>query len=74
MDIVRVWKDAEYRRSMGVVAHPAGEVDLSDATLATVAGGAGKTWVCPSKFICQTTQLTTTTTTAQTAKSVCVCP
>ncbi|WHT22806.1 mersacidin/lichenicidin family type 2 lantibiotic [Crossiella sp. CA-258035] len=74
MDIVRVWKDAEYRRSLGIVAHPAGEVNLSDAALANVAGGARPTWVCPSKVVCQTTPTTTTTTTAQTAKSVCVCP
>ena len=47
-DIIRAWKDAEYRRSLSeaeramLPEHPAGLVDLTDAELATVAGGKRK--------------------------------
>ena len=44
-DIIRAWKDAEYRQSLSeaeramLPEHPAGLIDLTDAELATVAGG-----------------------------------
>ena len=44
-DIIRAWKDAEYRQSLSeaerdmLPEHPAGLVDLTDAELVTVAGG-----------------------------------
>ncbi|MBV9020938.1 MAG: mersacidin/lichenicidin family type 2 lantibiotic [Ktedonobacteraceae bacterium] len=45
IDIVRAWKDAEYRESLSseelaqVPAHPAGEVELAEGDLAGVVGG-----------------------------------
>ena len=47
-DIIRAWKDAEYRQSLSeaeravLPEHPAGLIDLTDAELATVAGGKKK--------------------------------
>ena len=44
-DIIRAWKDAEYRQSLSeaeramLPEHPAGLIDVTDAELATVAGG-----------------------------------
>src|SRR5579885_3521740 len=44
-DIVRAWKDQSYRQSLSqeqlsqLPANPAGEVELSDATLASIYGG-----------------------------------
>ena len=44
-DIIRAWKDEEYRNSLSELEraalpqHPAGEIELSDAELETVAGG-----------------------------------
>jgi len=44
-DIIRAWKDAKYRQSLNaeelaaVPAHPAGDVELSEAELASVDGG-----------------------------------
>jgi mersacidin/lichenicidin family type 2 lantibiotic len=44
-NIVRAWKDAEYRRSLSQAErallpdHPAGAVELTDAELAAIAGG-----------------------------------
>ena len=44
-DIIRAWKDGEYRQSLSeaeramLPEHPAGLIDLTDAELATVAGG-----------------------------------
>jgi mersacidin/lichenicidin family type 2 lantibiotic len=46
-DIVRAWKDPEYRRSLSaaeqtlVPAHPAGSIELADEDLPQVAGGTG---------------------------------
>jgi len=46
VDIVRAWKDAEYRASLSeteramVPANPAGMVELTDEELEGVAGGA----------------------------------
>ena len=45
VDLIRAWKDAEYRASLSdaeraaLPAHPAGLVELPDEDLATVAGG-----------------------------------
>jgi mersacidin/lichenicidin family type 2 lantibiotic len=41
LDIIRAWKDEEYRLSLGEAApaHPAGLVELTDADLELVAGG-----------------------------------
>ena len=45
-DIVRAWKDAEYRQSLSIEEqarlpeHPAGAIDLADEDLHQVAGGA----------------------------------
>jgi mersacidin/lichenicidin family type 2 lantibiotic len=44
-DIIRAWKDEEYRRSLTdaeraqLPAHPAGLIELDDADLGLVAGG-----------------------------------
>ena len=44
-DIVRAWKDAEYRRTLSpeqraqIPAHPAGLIELADADLDQVSGG-----------------------------------
>ena len=44
-DIIRAWKDQEYRDSLSeaeraaLPQHPAGLIELSDAELETVAGG-----------------------------------
>lgn len=61
-DIIRAWKDAKYRESLSaeelaaLPAHPAGDVELSDAELAGVDGG---------------TQITPTTTALRTAVQIC---
>ena len=45
IDVVRAWKDAEYRESLSseelalVPAHPAGEVELAEEDLLGVTGG-----------------------------------
>jgi mersacidin/lichenicidin family type 2 lantibiotic len=45
VDIIRAWKDAEYRLSLTeeqraqLPAHPAGIIELTDADLGAVAGG-----------------------------------
>lgn len=47
IDVVRAWTDEAYRRSLGpaelaqLPANPAGEIELIDADLATICGGAG---------------------------------
>ncbi len=44
-DIIRAWKDAEYRQSLSeteramLPEHPAGLIELSDADLGIVSGG-----------------------------------
>lgn len=48
MNIIRAWKDNEYRANLSEVelallpAHPAGLVELTDGELAAVAGGKKK--------------------------------
>ena len=45
IDIVRAWKDAEYRESLSseelalAPAHPAGEVELAEEDLLSISGG-----------------------------------
>jgi mersacidin/lichenicidin family type 2 lantibiotic len=45
LDVIRVWKDAEYRSNLAasepgeIPANPAGMIDLSDVELSGVAGG-----------------------------------
>ena len=45
IDVVRAWKDAEYRESLSseelalVPAHPAGEVELAEEDLLAITGG-----------------------------------
>lgn len=45
IDIIRVWKDAAYRKSLtsaqlaSVPGNPAGQIELSDTELTAVAGG-----------------------------------
>jgi mersacidin/lichenicidin family type 2 lantibiotic len=57
-DIIRAWKDAEYRANMsdaeraGLPAHPAGLIDLSDEELASVQGRAGGNNVTHRAFTC----------------------
>ena len=46
-DIIRAWKDEDYRRSLSeaeralLPQHPAGHVELTDAELRAVSGGGG---------------------------------
>jgi mersacidin/lichenicidin family type 2 lantibiotic len=47
LDIIRAWKDEEYRLSLDetlLPAHPAGLVELTDADLEQVAGGHHDDW------------------------------
>ena len=64
IDIIRAWKDPEYRATLteaelaALPAHPSGQVDLSDSDLDGVAGAESteqlETWGCcktlPSSF------------------------
>ena len=46
-DIVRAWKDEEYRQSLGqetLAENPAGVVELSDESLELVSGGCHRAW------------------------------
>ena len=51
LDIIRAWKDEEYRLSLNeaertqLPSHPAGLIELPDAQLDTVAGGYA--WIIP---------------------------
>ena len=55
-DIIRAWKDAEYRASLSeaeramLPEHPAGLIELTDTEMAMVAGGnrSGKRFECGS--------------------------
>ncbi len=53
VDIVRAWRDEEYRSSLskealaGLPHHPAGSIELSDDDMRGVAGGIGEpTFMC----------------------------
>ena len=52
VDIVRAWKDAEYRQSLSAAeqallpAHPAGAIELEEAELVQVAGALATWSVC----------------------------
>jgi mersacidin/lichenicidin family type 2 lantibiotic len=58
IDIIRAWKDAEYRQSLTsdelkqLPANPVGEVELSESDLAQVVGGSTGGIVC-SLLLCQ---------------------
>ena len=58
IDIVRAWKDAEYRESLSseelamIPEKPVGEVELSDEELLTVAGGNGAFSICQVLSVC----------------------
>ena len=62
IDIIRAWKDAEYRQSLSATelammpAHPAGLIDLTDDDLESVAGGKPKLTegVCQTVVACPT--------------------
>lgn len=49
IDIIRAWKDEEYRKSLtdeqraSMPMNPAGQIELSDADLGSVAGGTDQT-------------------------------
>jgi len=53
VDIVRAWKDPEYRRSLSeaelekLPTHPAGLIELKDTEIDSVAGGKACTCQCP---------------------------
>jgi mersacidin/lichenicidin family type 2 lantibiotic len=54
VDVIRAWKDEEYRRSLteaqraALPAHPAGLVELTDGELANLLGRAGGNHTHPS--------------------------
>jgi mersacidin/lichenicidin family type 2 lantibiotic len=58
LDIIRAWKDTEYRRSLSaaeqalVPEHPAGAIELADEELKLVDGGADTAG--PDTFLCCT--------------------
>nr|WP_298728637.1 mersacidin/lichenicidin family type 2 lantibiotic [uncultured Steroidobacter sp.] len=51
LDIIRAWKDPSYRQSLtatelaSLPANPAGQIELSDAELDSVAGGRDRTYI-----------------------------
>ena len=65
-DVIRAWKDVEYRASLSATeiemlpAHPSGLVEINDADLGGVAGGSEMVItmltvaVCPSIIFCGT--------------------
>ena len=63
IDLVRAWKDPEYREGLSeaereaLPANPAGLVELADAELAGAAGGAALAAGILNTFLCITTRL-----------------
>ena len=61
IDIVRAWKDAQYRESLSseelalVPANPAGEVELVEEDLLSVMGGGGSETCCQQLSVCVNT-------------------
>ena len=62
-DIIRAWKDEDYRNSLSeteraaLPQHPAGQIELSDAELEAVAGGivpSAKASYCLFDEVCRT--------------------
>jgi mersacidin/lichenicidin family type 2 lantibiotic len=64
MDIIRAWKDEEYRLSLTeeqralLPDNPAGQLELSDADLESVTGGIQSVWdqwpgICTGIGICE---------------------
>ena len=55
LEIIRAWKDEEYRLSLSaeqraqLPEHPAGLIELTDAELELVVGGEQKQWL-PANF------------------------
>ena len=70
IDIVRAWKDAEYRQHLSaeelarLPEHPAGAIDLTDEELDQAIGGTGTLLVtllcdfCTNLIVCHLTTLT----------------
>ena len=54
LNVVRAWKDPEYRNRLGAAErallpdHPAGAIELSDAELDAVAGGVNTLYIHPT--------------------------
>jgi mersacidin/lichenicidin family type 2 lantibiotic len=54
LNIIRAWKDAEYRHSLSVAEqallpeHPAGVIELTDADLDAVEGGVNGLYIHPT--------------------------
>ena len=61
IDIVRAWKDEMYREKLSeeqralLPAHPAGEINLTDAELTQVAGGTFPSYNIISYICCEYT-------------------
>ena len=67
IDIVRAWKDAEYRQSLSaeelarLPEHPSGAIELADEEVERVGGGRGvDTVLCLTITICPDTYTTIT--------------
>jgi mersacidin/lichenicidin family type 2 lantibiotic len=58
LEIVRAWKDEEFRLSLSeeqqaqLPEHPAGLIELTDAELDTIAGGAVTHWPDINSDVC----------------------
>jgi mersacidin/lichenicidin family type 2 lantibiotic len=64
-DVVRAWKDPEYRSSLdadersAMPSHPSGLMELDDADLMTASGGTTLVWTsCPCATIASVTTVT----------------
>ena len=78
LDVIRAWKDAEYRNSLSeaeraqLPLHPAGLIELSDVELDAAAGGRPKqTWTVWAPCCCDSIDLCATVTLA--ACTYCGC-